>query len=67
MGGVPCGGRDTRRARRNRLRRGVPRRLHSAATPDLDCADVTERRFTVVAPDPHRFDADGNGLGCESP
>lgn len=35
--------------------------------PDLDCADVTERRFTVVAPDPHRFDADGNGLGCESP
>ncbi len=33
--------------------------------PDLDCADVSERRFAVVAPDPHRFDADGNGLGCE--
>jgi micrococcal nuclease len=34
--------------------------------PDLDCADITFRRFTVRSPDPHRFDADGNGIGCES-
>lgn len=33
--------------------------------PDLDCADVTFRRFTVLPPDPHRFDGDGNGIGCE--
>ena len=33
--------------------------------PDLDCADVTFRRFTVLAPDPHRFDGDGDGIGCE--
>ena len=33
--------------------------------PDLDCADVPYRRFTVLPPDPHRFDSDGNGLGCE--
>jgi hypothetical protein len=34
--------------------------------PDLDCGDIPHRRFTVLAPDPHRFDADGNGVGCES-
>jgi endonuclease YncB( thermonuclease family) len=34
--------------------------------PDLDCGDITFRRFTVVAPDPHHFDADHDGIGCES-
>lgn len=34
--------------------------------PDLDCADIRYRRFTVVAPDPHRFDIDKDGIGCES-
>ena len=34
--------------------------------PDLDCGDISYRRFRVVAPDPHRFDADHDGLGCES-
>jgi micrococcal nuclease len=38
----------------------------SPPPPDLDCADVTERNFRVRAPDPHRFDMDGNGRGCES-
>ncbi len=32
--------------------------------PDLDCADITFRRFRVLPPDPHRFDPDRNGLGC---
>jgi micrococcal nuclease len=36
------------------------------APPDLDCGDISARRFTVLAPDPHRFDADGDGIGCES-
>lgn len=36
------------------------------APPDLDCGDVSARRFRVLAPDPHRFDADHDGLGCES-
>jgi len=35
------------------------------APPDLDCGDITERRFVVRPPDPHRFDGDGNGIGCE--
>lgn len=33
---------------------------------DLDCADVSARRFRVLPPDPHRFDSDGDGVGCES-
>ena len=34
--------------------------------PDLDCADIPYRRFTVLSPDPHNFDRDGDGIGCES-
>ncbi len=34
--------------------------------PDLDCRDVPYRRFTVLPPDPHRFDGDHDGVGCES-
>ena len=33
--------------------------------PDLDCGDVVFRRFTVLEPDPHRFDGDHDGIGCE--
>jgi micrococcal nuclease len=33
--------------------------------PDLDCGDIAERRFTVYPPDPHRFDGDFDGVGCE--
>ena len=34
--------------------------------PDLDCSDITYRRFKVLPPDPHRFDGDNDGIGCES-
>ncbi len=34
--------------------------------PDLDCRDISFRRFTVRAPDPHHFDADHDGIGCET-
>lgn len=33
--------------------------------PDLDCGDIPHRNFKVLAPDPHRFDRDGDGVGCE--
>ena len=36
------------------------------APPDLDCGDIEFRRFTVRPPDPHGFDADFDGVGCES-
>jgi hypothetical protein len=34
--------------------------------PDLDCGDIQYRRFAVLQPDPHHFDADKDGIGCES-
>lgn len=34
--------------------------------PDLDCGDITFKKFRVVGSDPHRFDSDKDGIGCES-
>lgn len=34
--------------------------------PDLDCGDISFRRFQVLPPDPHNFDGDNDGIGCES-
>lgn len=36
------------------------------APPDLDCGDISERRFRVTGNDPHGFDGDNDGIGCES-
>lgn len=35
--------------------------------PDLDCSDIPHRRFRVdwTYGDPHRFDGDRDGIGCE--
>ena len=37
-----------------------------SSPPDLDCKDIPQKKFTVLQPDPHRFDGDKNGIGCES-
>jgi len=34
--------------------------------PDLDCGDISYRGFTVLPADPHGFDGDNDGIGCES-
>jgi hypothetical protein len=38
--------------------------------PDLDCGDIPYRNFRlrwdVPNPDPHRFDGNHNGIGCET-
>ena len=34
--------------------------------PDLDCGQISFHNFAVRAPDPHRFDGDGDGIGCET-
>jgi micrococcal nuclease len=34
--------------------------------PDLDCGEISYRNFTVEEPDPHNFDGDDDGVGCES-
>jgi micrococcal nuclease len=33
--------------------------------PALDCRDIPYRRFKVVGRDPHHFDGDHDGIGCE--
>lgn len=34
--------------------------------PDLDCPEIGPRRFQVTGSDPHGFDGDNDGIGCES-
>jgi hypothetical protein len=34
--------------------------------PDLDCDDLPYTNFVVRQPDPHGFDGDYDGRGCES-
>lgn len=38
--------------------------------PDLNCADIPYRNFRVLwnvsDPDPHHFDGNHDGVGCES-
>ena len=33
--------------------------------PDLNCNDISNRNFNVVGSDPHGFDRDNDGIGCE--
>ena len=37
-----------------------------SSPPDLDCKDISDTGFTVLSPDSHGFDRDGDGVGCES-
>lgn len=34
--------------------------------PDLNCPDVAHKDFSVSPPDPHGFDRDADGIGCET-
>lgn len=34
--------------------------------PDLDCGDIAHRNFTVIGADPHRFDGNNDGIGCQT-
>ncbi len=35
--------------------------------PDLSCGDIPYDHIRVLPPDPHRFDGNGDGVGCEGP
>lgn len=45
--------------------RSYPTTCIPPGPPDLDCDDVEAESFTVRSPDPHEFDRDGDGVGCE--
>ena len=34
--------------------------------PDLNCGEISFKNFKVLPPDPHRFDGDKDGIGCQS-
>ena len=36
------------------------------APPDLDCPEIPYKDFRVLQPDPHGFDGNKDGVGCES-
>jgi hypothetical protein len=42
-----------------------PGRCIRGPPPDLDCGNISFRNFKVVGSDPHRFDGDNDGVGCE--
>jgi len=33
--------------------------------PDLDCGEINYTNFRVIGNDPHGFDRDNDGIGCE--
>ncbi|WP_255464635.1 excalibur calcium-binding domain-containing protein [Nitrosopumilus sp. b2] len=32
----------------------------------MNCIDVVYKKFTLLQPDPHNFDGDKDGIGCET-
>lgn len=38
----------------------------AAPPPDLDCGEIPYRNFRVLPSDPHGFDGDNDGIGCET-
>ena len=42
-----------------------PQKCIPPAPPVLKCKDVGQKNFLVLPPDPHNFDPDGDGIGCE--
>jgi hypothetical protein len=49
--------------RESSLRRRVAAR---PPPPDLNCGDIPFQDFTVLPPDPHGFDGNNDGVGCQS-
>jgi hypothetical protein len=45
--------------------RSYPNVCIPPAPPNLSCKDVAATNFKVLPPDPHGFDRDKDGVGCE--
>jgi hypothetical protein len=43
-----------------------PGRCIPPPPPDLDRSAIPDRNFPVIGNDPHNFDTDNGGIGCES-
>lgn len=58
--------RDTESVRESKCDPSYPDLCIPSPPPDLDCSDISYRNFKVLSPDPHGFDRDRDGIGCES-
>ena len=65
-GGGNDGGSENNNSGGGNCHRSYPNVCIPPPPPDLDCKDIPYRRFQVLPPDPHRFDGDDDGVGCES-
>lgn len=45
--------------------RAYPADCIPSPPPDLNCDDISHRNFKVLSSDPHKFDGDKDGVGCE--
>jgi micrococcal nuclease len=61
IAGLPSGG-----GRAQECDRAYPGVCIPPPPPDLDCTEIAEHDFEVRAPDPHGFDRDHDGIGCET-
>ena len=43
-----------------------PNNCISSPPPNLNCEDTSDKDFEVLPSDPHGFDRDEDGIGCES-
>jgi hypothetical protein len=43
-----------------------PNNCISSPPPNLNCKDISDKNFEVLSPDPHGFDRDEDGIGCEA-
>ncbi len=64
-GGPPIRGSYTGMGKAGRCDPAYPTVCVPPPPPDLDCKDISYRRFKVLPPDPHGFDRDRDGIGCE--
>lgn len=60
-----CAKHDFSEAKSDECDSSYPDFCITSSPPDLNCGDISQKRFTVLQPDPHRFDGDKDGIGCE--
>lgn len=63
--GMLDGGSAEARRRRKRCHRSYPT-VCIRGGADLDCGDIRFKNFKVAGSDPHGFDGDSDGIGCET-
>lgn len=59
-------GTDTLRSCERRCASAYPTVCIPPPPPDLNCGDILYRNFKVRSSDPHKFDTDKDGIGCET-